>query len=301
LVPAALAVACSAFAADTSPAPAGLHNDPASACLGVGGKYLGDMKCQMANGAIAPILVGGAAITAAASATPAKPGSPHAWALATTAITFEFNGDRHDLLAGTVVTPETQESGKRLLSTWWDVNDRLQLMETLTWLQFEGHRSEFDELARRVDSMNELQFTTATAALPKDGPEQRRLKVVRRNYRALGKKGILAWDLVRYIALCRWGYLAGYLTETEAWDRIMPAALRLQQTFSSWTGLQSDFLIGREFWSSQQTRETGDRFRAIYERFSQDSSSLWNVNTWTMDLGLTTPLPIERPKTERSP
>jgi Protein of unknown function (DUF1266) len=119
-----------------------------------------------------------------------------------------------------------------------------------------------------------------------------RLEFVRQNYRLLGERGILAWDLVRYIALCRWGYLAGYLPVMDAWDRMMPAALRLQQTFSSWQDMQNDYLIGREFWSAKQTQENGERFRAIYERFIQDPSSPWNVNPWTMNLGVATPLPI---------
>jgi hypothetical protein len=99
--------------------------------------------------------------------------------------------------------------------------------------------------------------------------------------------------LVRYIAVCRWGYLAGYLSESEAWDHIMPAALRLQQTFTSWQDLQSDFLIGREYWSLQETQLKGARFHAIYDSFLQNPSSPWNANPWAMDLRVATPLPIE--------
>jgi Protein of unknown function (DUF1266) len=277
-------------ATDTAQAPAPMHPDPASACLAGGGKYLGDMRCQMADGSFAQILSGADAIRASNSATPVAPRSPHAWALATTAITFEFNGDRHDLLTGTVATPDGREGGKRLLSKWWGVDNHDELVEMLNWLQFEGHRVNFAELGRRVGAMNEQQFETTKAALLLDEQDLHRLEVVRQNYRLLGNKGILAWDLVRYIALCRWGYLAGYLSETEAWDRIMPAARRLQQTFSSWRDLQDDFLIGREFWSVQQTRENGGRFRSIYAHFLQDPSSPWNVNPWKMDLGVATPI-----------
>ena len=116
--------------------------------------------------------------------------------------------------------------------------------------------------------------------------------ITRKNHRVLGGKGILAWDLVRYIALCRWGYLAGYLTETEAWDHIMPAARRLQLAFDSWRDLQSNFLIGREYWSLQETQSKGARFQAIYERFTRDPNSPWNTNPWTMDLKAPAPLPI---------
>jgi hypothetical protein len=293
---AGIALAGIAHAANAAQAPPPMYADPASACLGSGGKYLGDMKCHMADGSVAAILSGADATKARNSAVPVTPRSPYAWALATTAIMFEFNGDRHDLLTGTVATPGGQERGKHLLSQWWNVDNRDQLIETLNWLQFEGHRSDFDELGRQVDAMNRLQFKTKRAALLADPQELHRLEVVHRNHRRLGQKGILAWDLIRYIALCRWGNLAGYLSETEAWDHIMPAARRLQLTFNSWQDLQNDYLIGRQFWSVDQTQQNGDRFRAIYERFIADSSSPWNVNPWRMKLGVAKPLPIRANK-----
>lgn len=290
---AALALSSVARATDTAQAAAPIYNDPTSACVGSGGKYLGDMKCQMADGSVAAILSGDDATRARNSAAPVTPGSPHAWALATTAITFEINGDRHDLLTGIVATPGGLERGKHLLSKWWNVDNRDQLIEMLNWLQFEGHRSRFNELGRQVDAMDELQFKTAEAALMRDPEELHRLVIVRQNYRRLGQKGILAWDLVRYIALCRWGNLAGYLSEMEAWDHIMPAARRLQQSFGSWRDLQNDYLIGRQFWSVGQTQENGERFRSIYERLIADSSSPWNANPWRMVLGVANPLPIK--------
>lgn len=47
----------------------------------------------------------------------------------------------------------------------------------------------------------------------------------------------------------------------------MPAALRLQQTFGSWQDMEIDYLLGRQFWSAEQTQENGDRFQVIYDQF----------------------------------
>jgi Protein of unknown function (DUF1266) len=47
--------------------------------------------------------------------------------------------------------------------------------------------------------------------------------------------------------------LCGYLAEDEAWEKIMPAAAKLHATFSSWKELGENYLIGREFWSYEQT------------------------------------------------
>jgi Protein of unknown function (DUF1266) len=284
-------VSSAACAAD--PTPQNLFPDPAAACSNGGGKYIGDMKCQFPNGAITQILSGDAALKAMASSNHEAPNTPRAWALSTTAIIFEFNRNRLDMLAGTAITPDGEANGQRLLSDGWGINNRDELLKMLTWLQYQGNRTEFDQFGIRVDALNEKQFLTLETAAQINPQVLNKLEITRKNHRALGAKGILGWDLVRYIAVCRWGYLAGYLSETEAWDHIMHAALRLQQTFDSWRDLQSNFLLGREYWSLRETQLKGARFRAIYEDFLQDPSSPWNTNPWAMDLKVATPLPIE--------
>jgi hypothetical protein len=78
-------------------------------------------------------------------------------------------------------------------------------------------------------------------------------------------------------------------------------ALRLQQTFDTWQDAQSDFLIGREFWSMGETMQTGSQFRGIYERFSREDNSPWNMNQWSMELHVATALPIANSVAEQLP
>jgi hypothetical protein len=263
-----------------------------SACANAGGTYLGDFKCQMPDGSIQQIRSAFVGPNQRVSEIPVPPASPQAWALATTAIMFELNGARHDLLGGAVAFPGEVESAMRLLSQWWGVDTRDELLGELKWLQFEGHRADFEALGRVVDAMSEEQFKAAEAAIMADPQQLYSLQVVRKNHRSLGEQGILGWDLVRFIALCRWGFLAGYLSQQEAWDRIMPAARRLQETFRSWDDLQSNYLIGREYWSLEQTQKNGERYRSIFERLSHEQNSPWNMNPWSMSLGVAMPLSL---------
>jgi hypothetical protein len=265
-----------------------LDNGAAAACSNGGGTYLGDLQCQTADGSIVRMRLVNAATRD--SAIPTHPGTPHAWALATTAIMFEFNKTSSNLLGGAATIPENVQWGKELLSEWWGVSSRDQLLEMLEWLRFEGHRAAFEQLGGQVDAMNEKEFKAAEAALLEDPEQLHSVQIVRQYHHTLGQPGILAWDLIRYIALCRWGYLAGYLSQTEAWDHIMPAARRLQETFGSWEALQNDYLVGREYWSLEQTQKNGERYRSILARFIQDPNSPWNMNPWSMDLGVATPL-----------
>jgi hypothetical protein len=292
---AALALFPRAAFADGAPQGQTIHaTDVASACEGIGGTYLGDAKCRMPDGSLHQMLSGLDAGIARMSTKTIAPGTPQAWTLAVTALTFEVNQQRHDTLTGVMLTPQARARDAELLAKWWNINNRDELRHMLDWLQYQGQRAEFEALGRLVDGMSDEQFRDAESRAPDDAARHR-LQLVRARYDTLGTKGILAWDLVRYIQLYRWGYAAGYLgSDQDVWNRIIPVALRLQQTFSSWEDLQSDFLIGREFWSPEETERSGAQFRVTYERLLQDPGSPWNVNPWDMDLGVTVPLQISK-------
>lgn len=208
------------------------------------------------------------------------------WALATSAILFERNRDSHELLAGAPRTDFHVQRTRELLSEWWGVETRADLLDTLRWLERGGHRARFNRLAAAVDWLDwldpRLVDWAAVLILPADLDHQ--VGVVRRHHQALGDKSILGWDYSRYVALCRWGYAAELLTEEEAWRCIMPAARALQSHFTSWTDLGENYLIGREFWSLSQTRRSGDLYRATYQTLISYPGSPWNRHPWGLKL-----------------
>lgn len=212
--------------------------------------------------------------------------TPHAWALATSAILFERNNMRHDCLGGCSPTQETVANWKQVLSQWWGINSKEDLLNSLNWIENGGHRENFEKLGAYVASLDEQQLSELSTKVQNDEEARNQLDIVKRYYGKLGAKSILGWDYCRYIALCRWGYLIGYLTEQEAWDRIMPVAAMLQRNFTSWKDLGENFLVGRQFWSYEQTQSEGQRYRNIYKKLLTTSSSPWKVNPWGMKLGI---------------
>jgi hypothetical protein len=56
--------------------------------------------------------------------------------------------------------------------------------------------------------------------------------------------------LGRAIALCRWGYSVNFLTEKEAWEKIMELARKTQAIYQSWEEFGYDYYMGRVFWAS---------------------------------------------------
>lgn len=206
------------------------------------------------------------------------------WALAASALIFERNGDRHDLLGGRLPTEEGIEKQKRSLGNSWGVNNRQDLLEVLKWLESEGHRREFDEMGKAISAMNDVDFNALMAQLDANPEDKHRVGLVRDNFTQLGEKSIKGWDYVRFLSLCRWGYYCRYITDDEAWDLMMPVAGLIQRTFVSWEDLGANYLIGRQFWSLEQTVKGGKKYEEANRRLLDDPSSPWNQIPWGASL-----------------
>ncbi len=61
-------------------------------------------------------------------------------------------------------------------------------------------------------------------------------------------------------------------------------AQMLQNKFDSWEDLGRNYLIGRQFWSYEKTKEEGHLFEDAYQRLLDMKSSPWNKYPWDMDL-----------------
>lgn len=94
----------------------------------------------------------------------------------------------------------------------------------------------------------------------------------------------IGWNYPRAINLARFGYAAGYLQEDEAWAFIVPAAGRIQKTFSSWQQVGQIYLQARAGWYS---RRIADRRQAewAYRELVGDHDSPWRKYPWNLDLG----------------
>jgi hypothetical protein len=207
------------------------------------------------------------------------------WALATCGVLTERNRGRHDLLGGCEKTEANAAKEQRLLEQWWGVENRRDLLDALRWVRDEGHRTSFEAMGARITSLSPQELN-ALAEQTKDDPEQRnQIAIVLKHYRALGDKGLKGWDYSRYVALCGWGYVAGYLSEKEAWDRIMPMARLIQETFDSWEELGRNYLIGRAYWSLAATQRSGKLYERAVERLCSNPNSPWVKLPWKVDLG----------------
>jgi hypothetical protein len=206
------------------------------------------------------------------------------WALALTGILTERNRERHDLLGGEERTAKNIRQQKQILQKWWGTQSRQDLLESLQWIDQGGHRQKFDQVGAAVAKLSDEKFNEYLVKLENNPQVLQQLQTSRKYYRHIGRKSILGWDYGRFISLCRWGYLVEYINDNEAWNCIMPAARLLQGVFASWKDLGENYLIGREFWSYEETKRRGQYFRAAYQKLLDDPNSPWNRMRWDLSL-----------------
>lgn len=239
------------------------------------------MPCRLA---VVALVVVSLAPTLAAHADEAL--SPQrSWALAASAVLTERNGQLHDRLAGAHLTAREAEKARRTLGEWWGVTDRASLLDSLEWIQKTGHRERFARTGEQLATLTSEQRQALDTRRRTDVQLNQMLGVVEMHHERLGKKSLLGWDFSRYIAVCRWGYAAGYLTEPEAWAKIIPAARTIRHAFTSWRELGENYLIGRQFWSPDEHARTGKLYRQAFDRLLADPTSPWNRVRWQVDFG----------------
>jgi hypothetical protein len=218
----------------------------------------------------------GSASPSFASQPPSR--AQKAWAIAASAILATFNRES----PGTLSSGGDPAGTRKLLHDAWGISSRNDLLGALAWIEQGGHRQLFSELGARTSKASPEQLKDALSRLNSENANS--VRVAHRYYEKFGTQSITAWDFARYINLCRWGIAAGYISEDEAWPRVMYAAGILQQTFGSWSEFGQNYLVGREFWSLHQTGIDGQAMRAICQRLLSDPGSPWNRIPWSLPL-----------------
>lgn len=186
--------------------------------------------------------------------------------------------------------PEIKADCIDILNEYWKVFDRQSCLQNLQDIRQQGHRTKFNVLKSALPKSGPLDH----AALEKfkqifsfDFEEDQQLGMGEAEYQKLaawfqrtesylGESSILAWDAARYIQLIRLSFMAGYLTDSEAWSEILKLAPLIEGKFKSWMEFSKSFLIGRTFWSGSDDTE----IKAICERLLGHPASPWQFVQW---------------------
>jgi hypothetical protein len=228
--------------------------------------------------------------------TVVEAGTARAFALLCSAVLFERNGWRHDLLAGVPRDKKNVDEMKQMLADDWDIKTAEHLQEQMEWLRTEGHRVEFLRRMQAYSKVGEKEFEKSVAKLTDEDEKAQARALYKNGPRVLKlKSGLLAWDYGRWIALCRWGYCVGFLTEEEAWKKMDPIARDLQRAYSSWDELGELYCIGRECWKPGKNAET----LAAFEKLKTDEKSPLKTTPWSLKLEKLDKAPPKKPDAKK--
>jgi hypothetical protein len=205
------------------------------------------------------------------------------FALAVSAILTGMNGDRHDCLHGNRPGLLLRNQTRTVLSSYWNIKNSKQLIETLQWLSEEGHRAEYEAMYDAISNAwpisNQLQLLDEKVVKKMRSAER---KDFQRKFACIVKyrlqySSILAWDLCRLVSVARFGVGAEYITEDEAWKWILDAAQRLQSAFGSWHELGENYIVGRNFLGFP-----GSAAETVYKSLidRNNTASPWNKIPW---------------------
>jgi len=202
------------------------------------------------------------------------------WAMACTGLLSTNNRERLDLLWCKEPTARNTQAAKEILSEWWSVNDRSELMPCIQSLETKGMREAYD-LFVMAQSNPRLSGALIIQLKMRYKPSyEKKWKLVADN-KGTWSKSLIGWDFCRIISICRWAVLCEYMTEEEAWAKVMPAARRVQKTFSSWEELADNYILGRRFW---QVDDDARHYEQLKFHLLTNPKSPWVTLPWKTDL-----------------
>jgi hypothetical protein len=211
------------------------------------------------------------------------------WAIACGADLALMNGQYlNDLTTGFA-----KQDCRDLLSEWWDIDSKEEVLETIDWLFREGHRIQYDIIWQ---AMNAISIKESKAFLREhvvankmeEEAAMQRLRNMRdalelfNEHNLIGKDtqpDMLIWDYARIINLTRGSFDAGYLTREEALDIIIRCVEPIRKTYSSWKQLSVSYQFARCVWNGVD-EDVFEEMTAGMQLLLTDSNSPWVKMTW---------------------
>ncbi len=211
------------------------------------------------------------------------------WAIACGADLAVLNGQYlNDLTTGF-----SKQDCRELLSQWWDIDSKQEVLENIDWLFREGHRIEYDIIWQ---AMNTVSIKESKAFLReyvvKNQMEEEvaltRLRNMRdalelfHQHELIGKDTqpeMLIWDYARIINLTRASFDAGYLSREEALDIIMRCVEPIRKMYTSWKQLSVSYLFARCVWNGIE-EDSFDDMMDNMQVLLTDVDSPWVKMNW---------------------
>ncbi|VAW65606.1 hypothetical protein MNBD_GAMMA10-223 [hydrothermal vent metagenome] len=208
------------------------------------------------------------------------------WGLALSSLLTEMNHQRHDILDYHNGEKQGVEQLRHVTKRDWGIETREELLDILDWLKKEGQNANYLNMQNHIKSLSEAGINAYIEAHQKNEDLQNRLLLVKNYRHALNNSGILAWDIGRYVYLCRCGACLELFSQKESWEFIFKASLLAQKTYDSWYSFAISYIAGRKYWRAIATEDRALLEMDIVLRLTGDEKSPWNTLKWNHSLTL---------------
>lgn len=200
-----------------------------------------------------------------------------------TGIISTVNDHRLDALE---VEPETEDNRQMIagiLSDYWGIDSREDLMGTLHYLVTAGHTADY------VRNLEIIAAGGTYEDLIEEGMDEEDVAMAHSRFDFTSAYAghidpimVRGWDMGRAANVTRWGYFCGYMEEQEAWDILSNIADSLMETFDSWRAFAQSYMFGGMFWKCawgpDDTLEYGVQLLASIETLLTDGE--WKDFPW---------------------
>lgn len=205
------------------------------------------------------------------------------WALACSALLMSKTSCGLNSLAGEEVTNKARAEERHLVNEYWGIGNRSDLLNMLESQVHDGHDRLWRDMKRARG--NPLFLFPYRAHWDKTSSYDQAAELVNLHGVEFGDRGLLAWDYCRYICICRWGFICGYISEKEAWTLMMPMAARIQSIYANWEQLSNEYLVGRDFWSHDDYVDDEWEYLKLQHWLLASPTSPWVKLPWKTPLG----------------
>ncbi|MFI4910992.1 MAG: right-handed parallel beta-helix repeat-containing protein [Sedimentisphaeraceae bacterium JB056] len=183
------------------------------------------------------------------------------------------------LEVGDIENPFEIEYQKKQLDDWWGIKDRNDLLETLRWLVLEGSRSDYREQVDFINSMSKSDYAKSLKEVKGNTNALYRLFLAKNYPEKFRGDKLIARDLARAVSLVRRAYTAGYISKNEGFRLIEGFSLykRLTRQYESWDEYADHYLVGRNYWSYENSDGTDKRFNRALNFLRESKYSPWTI------------------------
>ena len=206
------------------------------------------------------------------------------WALAISGMIAEMNRRDHTTIGNPNKSEASIQAGFQNLAKAWSIRNHNDLQRTLNYFLTRGSTAEFDRIAKDTIGASPGKINQLKARYADNGQVLHQMYLVEKFYPTLGAKSLMAFDLGRYVMLCRSAYDADFMTEAQVWEAIYPQALALQRVFSSWAEVGNNYILGASFISVNEYEKDRTLMEEALKRLTTSPQSPWVQLPWNLNL-----------------